>query len=75
MAPAFAQFEQNNKATATIVDVDMDNKELVTKYQAYMTEQSIPFTVFLKDGKTVSTKLGSMTAEDLQQELDKASKS
>jgi len=73
MAPAFAQFEQANHAKATIVDINVDNKDLMGTYGSYAESGAIPETVFLKDGKVVSRRTGAMSATDLQGMLDKAS--
>ena len=53
MAPAFAQFEQTNQSKATIVDINVDDKDVMKRLASYAESGAIPETVFLKDGKVV----------------------
>mgnify|MGYP006278548293 CR=1 FL=1 len=71
MAPAFAQFEQKYKDKVTIIPVDVSKPENTAKYQKYKGSRYIPETVVLRKGEIVDQHTGSMTLEQLEQQLAK----
>ena len=75
MAPALAQFEQENKGKFNMVDLDVDQAKTDPNFQKYghfKQSNYIPETLILKDGKMVFNKVGVMSVADLNAAVKQA---
>jgi thioredoxin 1 len=71
MKPVFAELETELSAQYTFADIDVDEEpELATEYGI----RSVPTFIFVKNGKTVGIKSGSMSKQALKKLIEESFK-